>query len=118
MRDAVKSIASQILSTHVTLGIDMVLANTGAVGRTVAETITGETAKTAAVTVGVSARTAAEGAGGVAAAATTIASVLKSIYASAGETFAGIFGFLSPVLGPGAAVPAALGQATVMAVGT
>jgi hypothetical protein len=43
---------------------------------------------------------------------------LKSITASAGETFAGIFGFLSPVLGPAAAGPAAAGEATVLSVAT
>lgn len=37
--------------------------------------------------------------------------------ASAAETFAGIFGFLSPVMGPAAAGPAAAGQATVLSVG-
>lgn len=38
--------------------------------------------------------------------------------ASAGETFAGIFGFLSPVMGPAAAGPAAAGEATVLSVAT
>jgi hypothetical protein len=79
-------------------------------------TTTSQTTQTAAVTAGVAARTGAEAAGSVASSAATIGSVLHSITASAGETFAGIFGFLSPVLGPAAAGPAAAGEATVLAV--
>jgi hypothetical protein len=45
-----------------------------------------------------------------------VGAMLKSIMASAGETFAGIFGFLSPIMGPAAAGPAAAGEATVMSV--
>ena len=44
-------------------------------------------------------------------------SVLKSIMASAAEAFAGVFGFLSPVMGPAAAGPAAAAEATVSGVG-
>jgi hypothetical protein len=66
---------------------------------------------------GVAARSGAESAGSAASSAATISSVLHSIMASAGETFAGIFGFLSPVMGPAAAGPAAAGEATVLAVG-
>jgi hypothetical protein len=77
-----------------------------------------EAAKTAAVTAGVAARTGAESAGSAASSAATISGVLHSIMASAGETFAGIFGFLSPVMGPAAAGPAAAGEATVLSVAT
>jgi hypothetical protein len=45
-----------------------------------------------------------------------MASIVKSIMASASETFAGIFGFLSPVMGPAAAGPAVAGEASVAAV--
>lgn len=41
--------------------------------------------------------------------------MIKSIMASAAETFAGIFGFLSPLMGPAAAGPALAGEATVAA---
>src|SRR6202022_1731345 len=76
-----------------------------------------ERAQTAAVTAGGAARTGAEATASTAGIASTIGAVLKSIMASAGETFAGIFGFLSPVMGPAAAGPAAAGEATVLAVG-
>ncbi len=81
-----------------------------------AATTAGEAAKTAAVTAGTAARTSTQEAGIATSDAATVASVGKSILASAAETFAGIFGFLSPVLGPAAAAPAAAGQATVAAV--
>ncbi len=71
---------------------------------------------TVAVT-GAQARAAAETASSTAASATNYVAILHSISASAGETFAGIFGFLSPVLGPAAAGPATEGMATVLSVG-
>jgi hypothetical protein len=113
---AAKQIATKMLSTYLDLGVKMVLNNSGTIGQMVAQVVTGEAAKTAATTAGVTARTSAETTGSAAASAGTIASVFKSILASAGETFAGIFGFLSPVMGPAAAGPAAAGEATVLAV--
>ena len=41
------------------------------------------------------------------------AAMVRSILSSAAETFAGVFGFLSPLMGPFAAGPAAAAQATV-----
>lgn len=76
----------------------------------------GEVTKTAATTTGVAARTAAEQSGQAAGMAGTFASMIKSIFASAATTFAGIFGFLSPVMGPAAAGPATAGSAAVAAV--
>jgi len=75
----------------------------------------GELAKTTATTTGAAARAAAEGSAGAVSMASTIGNVLKSIAASAAEVFGGIFGFLSPVMGPAAIGPAAAGQASVMA---
>ncbi len=48
--------------------------------------------------------------------ATSAITIVKSIMNSASETFAGIFGFLAPVMGPTAAGPAAAGMGTVAAV--
>lgn len=118
LRDAVRSIATQIVQSFVTAGIKMVLSNTGAVGQMVASVISGQAAQTAATTAGVAARTGATEGGALASMASTIGGVLKSIMASAGETFAGIFGFLSPVMGPAAVGPAAAGEATVLSVAT
>jgi len=80
------------------------------------EWLAGELARTTATQAGVAARTASEGAGAATSMAVTFAGVIKSIMASAAETFAGIFGFLSPVMGPAAAGPAGAGMATVAAV--
>jgi hypothetical protein len=75
-----------------------------------------ETAQTGAVAAGASARAGLASTAAAASNATVVGSVLKNISASAAETFAGIFGFLAPVMGPAAAGPAAAGQATAMAV--
>ena len=48
--------------------------------------------------------------------ATSAITIVKSIMNSASETFAGIFGFLAPVMGPTAAGPAAAGMGAVAAV--
>ncbi len=48
--------------------------------------------------------------------ATSALTIVKSIMNSASETFAGIFGFLAPTMGPYAAAPAAVGMGTVAAV--
>jgi hypothetical protein len=45
-----------------------------------------------------------------------IASAIKTIFVDAAETFAGVFAFLSPVMGPAAAGPAAESSMTVMGV--
>jgi hypothetical protein len=55
---------------------------------------------------------------GLSLATTMIENAIKSITASAAQSFAGIFAFLSPTMGPAAAVPAAAGQAAVMAAGS
>jgi len=74
-----------------------------------------ESVKTSAVSAGTSARSALESSASSVSMAGTFTNVLKSILASASQTFAGIFGFLSPVLGPAAIGPAAAGEATVLA---
>lgn len=118
LRDAARNILLQIIQSFIQARVKMVADWLAGVAAQTASTTAGETAKTAAVTAGVAARTGAQSAGTAASAAGTISAVLKSIAASAGETFAGIFGFLSPVLGPAAAGPAAAGEATVLAVGS
>ncbi len=116
LKQSAIKVLDQILSMFIQSQVKMV-ANwlAGQLAQTMATT-TSQTAQTAAVTAGVAARTGAELAGSAASSAATISSVLHSIMASAGETFAGIFGFLSPVLGPAAAGPAAAGEASVLAV--
>ncbi len=72
-----------------------------------------EAMKTAATTAGVAARTGAEQGGAAASLGAQGAAAVRSILSSAAEAFAGVFGFLSPLMGPFAAGPAAAAQATV-----
>jgi hypothetical protein len=118
LRDAARNILLQIIQGFIQARVKTVADWLAGHAAQTAATTTGEAAKTAAVTAGVAARTGAESAGSAASSAATISSVLHSIMASAGETFAGIFGFLSPVMGPAAAGPAAAGEATVLSVAT
>ncbi|ACB94293.1 hypothetical protein Bind_0643 [Beijerinckia indica subsp. indica ATCC 9039] len=85
---------------------------------TIAQTqvsVVGESAKTSAVSAGTAVRVGLETTASSASMASTFTGVLKSILASATQTFAGIFGFLSPILGPAAIGPAVAGEATVLA---
>jgi hypothetical protein len=90
-------------STLETLLIDFIEWNE----KTLVQYLAGEATKTAATTTGVAARTGAEQAGAAASLATQGASIIRSILSSAAEAFAGVFGFLSPLMGPAAAGPAA-----------
>jgi hypothetical protein len=78
--------------------------------------IAGEAAKTQATATGAATRATAESAGAAAGIIPQAAAALKSIATSAATTFAGIFGFLSPVMGPAAVGPAAAGEGAVLAV--
>jgi hypothetical protein len=81
--------------------------------RSVVQWVAGEAAKTAATTSGVAARTGAEQGGAAASLAAQSGTIVRSILSSAAEAFAGVFGFLAPIMGPFAAGPAAAAQATV-----
>jgi hypothetical protein len=83
---------------------------------TVVHQVATEAAKTTATTAGIAARTGAEQAGATASVATHAAAIIRSILASAAETFAGVFGFLAPIMGPFAAGPAVAAQTTVASV--
>ncbi len=86
-----------------------------AIEKTVLSWITGENAKTAATVAGTAARSAAEEAAGSAGLASMALKAIKAIVNDASQTFAGIFAFLAPEMGPAAAGPAAAGEAMVMA---
>ena len=72
-----------------------------------------EAMKTSATTAGVAARTSMEQGGAAASLGAQGASMVRSILSSAAETFAGVFGFLAPLMGPLAIGPATAAQATV-----
>ena len=80
---------------------------------TIAHHLIGEAMNTAATTTSVAARTGAEESGAAASMAAQGAAMVRSILSSAAEAFAGVFGFLAPLMGPLAAGPAAAAQATV-----
>ena len=92
---------------------DLVIDFLEASDRTVVQWIAGEAAKTAATASGTASRTAAQQAGAAASLASQGAAMIRSILGSAAEAFAGVFGFLAPLMGPFAAGPAAAAQATV-----
>ncbi len=69
-----------------------------------------------AVTAGQATMAAAQQSAAGAGALASLGAILKNITASAGEAFAGVFGFLAPVMGPAAIGPAAAAQGTVLAV--
>ena len=74
-----------------------------------------ELVKTTATQQGAAARTAAEQSAGDASLASLALKAIKAITTDAAQTFAGVFAFLAPEMGPAAAAPAAASEATVLA---
>lgn len=116
LRDSARNSLAQLLQSFIQVRVRMAAEWLATVAAQTAATQVGETAKTSAVAAGTAARAGLESAASNASTASTAAAVLKSIMASAGETFAGVFGFLSPVMGPAAAGPAAAAEAAVLGV--
>jgi hypothetical protein len=85
---------------------------------TVAMNMLGINAETHAAIAGAAAQSGASQSAGMASVAANTGAIMSSIMKSAGEAFAGVFGFLAPVMGPAAAGPAAAAQSTVMAART
>ena len=84
--------------------------------QSVVQWLAGEAAKTSATASGVASRTALEQGGAAASLSAQGATIIRSILGSAAEAFAGVFGFLAPIMGPLAVGPAAAAQATVASV--
>ena len=112
-REGVRQMAVQATQYFVNMGTQWVASFAMNIAKNIATHVMGEQAMTAATQLGVSERTASEAAGSVADIAGKVAAVIKSIMASSAESFAGVFGFMAPLLGPAAAGPAAAAQATV-----
>lgn len=115
-RDAARNILLQVIESFIQARIRMVTDWLAGVAAQTTATTAGEVSKTAAVAAGTSTRTSLETSAAATSGLGIISNILKSIFASAAQTFAGIFGFLSPVMGPAAAGPALAGQATVLGV--
>jgi hypothetical protein len=117
LREAARNILTQIVQSFIQARLKMVADWLAGIATETAATQASETEKTGAVAAGTAARTGLEATASSASMASTIGAMLKSITASAGEAFAGVFGFLSPVMGPAAAGPAAGAEAAVLSVG-
>ena len=70
-------------------------------------------AQTAVVTTGVATQTAAQTAGASEGAIASLAGIVTSIGASVGQVFAGVSGFLAPIIGPAAPAAGAAAAASV-----
>ncbi|WP_395664563.1 hypothetical protein [Methylocella sp.] len=116
LAQAAQRIALSIVQAFVAARVRLVADWLAGLATNTAATTAAETAQTGAVTAGAAMRSSVQTSAAAASSASVMSGVMKSIMASAGETFAGIFGFLSPVMGPAAAGPAAAGQATVLGV--
>ncbi len=116
LAQAAQRVTLSIIQSFVQARVKMVADWASGIAAQMTLTSSGEATKTAAVAAGSAARTGLETAASTASTTGAISSVLQSISASAAETFAGIFGFLSPVMGPAAAGPAAAGEAAVLSV--
>jgi hypothetical protein len=112
---AMQSLAQSVEQHVVKMAVDMVANWVKGQIASVAVSVTSEGQKTAAAAAGAAARDGLSLSEAAAASAVTLAAVGKNIAASAAEVFGGVFGFLSPVMGPAAAVPAAAAQGAVLA---
>jgi len=74
-----------------------------------------ELVKTTATQQGTASRAAAEQSAGDASLASLALKAIKAITTDAAQTFAGVFAFLAPEMGPAAVAPAAASQAAVLA---
>jgi hypothetical protein len=114
LRQATQKVLLGILQDFIQARIKMVADWAAGVAAQVTTTQMGEAAKTTAVTAGTTAQVTAQQSGAAASLAVNAAAMIRQILASAQETFAGVFGFLAPVMGPAAAGPAAAAQGAVL----
>lgn len=114
LRQATQKVLLSILQEFIRARIKMVADWAAGVATQITTTQIGEAAKTTAVTAGTAAQVTAQQSGAAASLAVNASAMIRQIIASAQETFAGVFGFLAPVLGPAAAGPAAAAQGVVL----
>lgn len=118
LRDSARTVLLQIIQSFTQAKVKMVADWLAGVTAQTTATQAEQASMTGAVAAGTAARSGLESSASTASIAGTIGAALKSIMASAGETFAGVFGFLSPVMGPAAAGPAAGAEAAVLSTAT
>jgi hypothetical protein len=95
---------------------DLFLSKTVAAEKVTSEAAA-EAAKTAAAVTGAGERAAAESTGATAGIGAQLSAAITSVGIDAGKVFAGVFGFLAPLMGPAAAGPAAASEAETFAAG-
>jgi len=113
--DAVRDLGRKMVSESLNAVLKMAADWAGGEATKLAKAVLTQTGMTAATATGTAARTGLEASAAAAGDAMTMGAVMKNIMASAAETFAGVFGFLAPVMGPAAAGPAAAAEGAVMA---
>ncbi len=115
-REGVRRMAVEVVQYFVSMGTQWIASFAMTIAKNIATHVLGEQAMTAATQLGTAERAASVASGAVADVAAKAAAVIKSIMASSAEAFAGVFGFMAPMLGPAAAGPAAAAQAAVASV--
>jgi len=115
-QQAMRAVTTAVVHQFVRMGLDMVGDWAKKQLALTALSVAAEGQKTAAASAGAAARSGISAGEAAAGQATILGSILRSITASASETFAGVFGFLSPIMGPAAAGPAAAAQGSVLSV--
>lgn len=102
MNQAMKNIATDLLMTWIR-----------AIEKMAAHWIAKEAIQTSATVAGDATRTASNKAATTASSGFSFAATIKEIEADAARTYAGVFGFLAPAMGPLAAIPAGASAALV-----
>ena len=105
-----KWLTNKLLLNALGLGSDKAMEQGGLLAHLLAED-----AMTTASVAGAGERASADAAASSTGILAMLGNALKAIAVDAGQTFAGVFAFLAPILGPAAAGPAAASQATVLA---
>ena len=113
LRGLLAGTTSFATATKAILG-DMIIKAIELFEKMVVSWVAKELAQTAATTAGVTARTAAETTGASVGLVAQIGNALAVIMADAAKTFAGVFAFLAPVMGPAAAAPATASMTMVL----
>lgn len=113
-KQAVQKILLQMIEMFIAAQMKMLASHAAIEAQQAMQTVLGQTRQTAAVQAGVAARTASQSAGAAGSLAASAGSMIQQIIADAKAAFAGVFAFLSPVMGPAAAGPAAGAEAAVM----
>jgi hypothetical protein len=110
--NAVKNVLTTLTADLITFFLNWGLKQ----AEQVAMNIVGINTVTAAQVAGSAQQSAAQASAGATGALANLGNILHSIYASAAQTFAGVTGFMAPILGPAAPAAGAAAEATVLAV--